>query len=175
MPKEYPVQYAGKISFLRRGIDIGPLEAHSESLNFIREMEIEKNVYNCHYAISDDGQRIDAMMVVSNSYESDVLEAKELFGSFSVGLSGVVGFFSSPKKDYTMYQLGEYLKQLDRSHYGRAWYELNTKQFIAPCSQGPATNVNVYVHRNTKGEIDAIQIEFNRKETELMMEAANDE
>lgn len=174
MSNEYPVLYAGKISFMNQGgVDIGALEAHSSSLNFLRGIEVEKNLYHCHYALSNDGKRVNAIMVVSRDYEGDVLEADELYGSFSVGLSGVVGFFSSPKKEYTMKQMYEYSKQIDREHSGKSWYILNTKQFMVPSSQVPATDVNVYVHRNESKQIDAIQMEFNRKQNDIIMEAVN--
>ena len=173
MAEEYPVLYAGKISFLHHGVDVGALEAHSTSLNFIRSIDIEHAMYNAHYALSEDGKRIGAMMIVSENYYGDVLEANELYGSFSVGLSGVVGFYSSPKKDYTMKQLGVYLKEIERDHKGNAWTIINSKHFLAPSSQTAATNVNVYVHRNGSGTIDALQMEFNRKESQLILEAAN--
>ena len=176
--KEYPVLYAGKMSFLNMGgVDIGALEAHSGTLGFLRGVKVHKSIYHCHYALSDDQKRVDAMMVVSHDYAGEVLIANEPIGSFYVGLSGIVGFFSSPKKEYTMNQLGEYLAQLEKEHSGRNWYSLNSRQFMAPCSQGPATKVNVYAHRDEYGDIDALQIEFNRKEGELLsqgMEAADE-
>jgi hypothetical protein len=42
---------------------------------------------------------------------------------------------------------------------------------MAPASQGLATRVPVFVHRNEQGEIDAIQMEFNRKADEELAEA----
>ena len=167
--KEYPVLYAGKMSFLNLGgVDIGALESHSGSIGFLRGIKVHRSIYHCHYALSEDLKRVDAMMVVSHDYEGDTLIANEPIGSFYVGLSGIVGFFSSPKKEYTMKQLGEYLAQLDKEHTGRAWHVLNSKQFMAPCSQGPATKVIVYAHRDRYGDVDALQIEFNRKEGELL-------
>lgn len=173
MAEEYSVLYAGKISFRNQdGVDVGALEAHSSSYGFIRSIPVEKTMYDCHYALSEDGKRVNALMVVSQHYEKEVLEANEFYGSFNVGLSGVVGFFSSPKKEYTALQMGEYLRQLEKGHSGRGWYTLNSKQFLSPSSQAPATSVSVYVHRNKNKEVDAIQMEFNRKENDKIRRAS---
>ena len=165
---ETPVLYAGRMSFCNAGgVDVGALEAHSKTFGFLRGIKVKKGMYDCHYAIGDNG-RIGAMMIVHVDYESEMLVAEEKIGEFNVGLSGVVGFFSSPKTEYTMNQLGEYLKQLEKDHPMKTWHVLNSRQFMAPCYQAPSTFVGVYAHRNKSGEIDALQIEFNRQENDLL-------
>lgn len=170
--KESPVIYAGRMSFGNAGgVDVGPLEAHSKTLGFLRGIEVRKGFYDCYFAYDDLGH-IGAMMIVNVDYDGEVLTAPEKIGEFNVGLSGVVGFFSSPKTEYTMKQLAEYLKQLEKDHPTKAWYVLNSRQFLAPCSQGPATFVGAYAHRDKSGKIDAIQIEFNREEGALLGKGA---
>jgi len=172
--QETPIIYAGKMSFSNMGgVDIGPLEAHSRSIGFLRGIEVKKGLYYCHYAIAENSQSIGALMIVHQDYEGEVLIASEKIGTFNVGLSGVVGFFSSPKKEYTAKQMGDYFRQLEKEHQGRLWYELNSKQFISPCPQAPATSVPVFVHRDQRGQIDAIQLEFNRRESALLAKGAN--
>lgn len=167
-----PVIYAGRMSFKNmKGVDIGSLESHSQTIGFLQEIPVFKSIYDCYYAYSEDGRRIGSLMIVSEAYESEVLDANEPLGEFTVGLSGVVGFFSSPKTKYSMSQLGDYLRQLEESHGKSNWVELNTRQFMAPCSQAPATKVSVYAHRGRDGEIDAIQMEFNRKENDIISQA----
>ena len=167
-----PVQCAGMMTFMNMdGVDIGSLEARSGMPGFIQKVDVARGRYYCHYALSEDGSRIAAIMIVSADYPGEVLEVPERFGSVTVSLSGVMGFFSSPKKEYSMKQLARYIADLERDHPSRAWVNLNSKQFLAPSSQGVATSVPVFVHRNADGKIDAIQLEFNRKEDELLIEA----
>lgn len=166
-----PVQYAGMMTFMNQnGVDVGPLEARSGMPGFIQQVDVVKGRYYCHYAVSEDGLRIDALMLVSDQYPGEVLETPEKIGSVTVSLSGVVGFFSSPKKEYSMKQLGTYICDLEREHSGRCWVNLNSKQFMSPSSQGVGTSVPVFVHRNADGKVDAFQMEFNRKETDLLIE-----
>lgn len=163
--------YAGKISLNNMGgVDVGALEAHSGTIGFLRGIAVKKGFYNCHYAIAENGRTIGALILVHQDYEGDSLVAEEKLGAFNVGLSGIVGFFSSPKKEYSMKQMGDYFRQLERDHSGLAWVVLNSKQFISPSSQAPATAVKVFAHRDAMGQIDALQIEFNRKESDLLVQ-----
>lgn len=170
--KEFtPVQYAGMITFMNQdGVDVGPLEARKNTFGFIQKIDVVRGRYHCHYALSDDERRINALMIVSEEYDSEILETNEKIGSITVGLSGVVGYFASPKKEYSMYGIESYLADLEREYgdFERRWVNLNGKQFMAPCSQAVGTSISVFVHRNADGKIDALQMEFNRKETELL-------
>ena len=171
--KETPVLYAGKLSLNNmNGVDIGPLEGHPNTIGFINALAVKKGYYDCHYALSEGGKTVGALMIVHQDYAQEALEANEQIGLFNTGLSGVVGFFRSPKRVYTMDLLADYCKDLEDSHSGAAWVVLNTKQFICPSSQAPATSVSVFAHRDESGQIDALQMEFNRKENELLAKGA---
>lgn len=166
------VLYKGTISFTNMsGVDIGSLESHANSAYALTHVAVHKSHYWCHYALTKDSQRVNALMVVSVDYEGEVLNTPEKLGEINVGLSGVVGYFRSPKTEYSSKQLEQYIKDLQKEHSGKAWVHLNTRQFMAPASQGLATRVPVFVHRNDQGEIDAIQMEFNRKADEELAEA----
>ena len=141
------VLYKGTISFTNMsGVDIGSLESHVNSAYALTHVAVHKSHYWCHYALTKDSQRVNALMVVSVD-------------------------FRSPKTEYSSKQLEQYIKDLQKEHSGKAWVHLNTRQFMAPASQGLATRVPVFVHRNEQGEIDAIQMEFNRKADEELAEA----
>lgn len=164
-----PVLCAGMMTLMgQQGVDVGPLEARKGTFGFIENVNVKKGKYYCHYALSEDAQRVEALIIVSETYEPETLEANEKLGDVTVALSGVAGFFASPKKEYSMQQMGEYLAELEKEHEGKDWVNLNSKQFFAPTSQGMSTRIPVYAHRDEKGEIDAIQMEFNRSETELL-------
>jgi len=173
MEKEIrPVMYAGMFTLLSTGLlDVSPLEGREGVAGFLGSIQMKKGRYYCHYAVSDDAQRITAIMVVHADYPGDSLETSEFIGYTQSALSGVVGFFSHPKKAYTLNQLGEYVAQLEKEHSGRCWVNINSKQFFAPSSQGLSTRVPVYGHRDKKGELDALQIEFDPRESELLQTA----
>ena len=172
--QEISVLYAGKMSLNNMGgVDVGALEAHSGTIGFLRGISVKKGFYHCHYAIAENNRTIGALMLVHQDYEGDALIADEKIGAFNVGLSGIVGFFSSPKREYTMKQMGEYFRQLEREHTGLAWVVLNSKQFISPSAQAPATAVSVFAHRDRDGQIDALQMEFNRQENDLLVKGVD--
>ena len=166
----YPIKFVGYMSLMNAGgLDVGSLEGRDGTPSLLSGIAVMKSAYECYYAIREDGRGVGAMMLVSTSYGRDTLEATEKIGEFTVGLSNIVGFFSSPKKEYTLKQLAEYVGQLEKEHAGLGlWTSLNSRQFLAPASQPAATFVSVYAHRNGFGEIDAIQMEFNRKESALL-------
>lgn len=164
--------YKGMISFTNmRGVDIGSLESHHGAEYVMTNVAVHKSHYWCYYGLSEDERRVNALMIVSVDYEGEELHAPEKLGEISVGLSGVVGYFRSPKTEYGLERLEQYVKDLQRQHPDKAWVHLNTRQFLAPASQGLVTRVPVFVHRNEQGEIDAIQMEFNRKADEELAEA----
>lgn len=166
------VMYAGTITFMNRdGVDVCSLESHADSYGTITKVKIREGKYECYYDLTEDVKRVNAIMIVSSDYGSEVLQTPEKLGEINVGLSGVVGFFSSPKKEYTGKQLEKYMGELLSQHNGKAWVHLNSKQFMAPSSQGIATRVPVFVHRDANGDVDAFQMEFNRKADEEMAEA----
>ena len=166
--KPTPVTYVGRISFNgMAGVDVGTLEGHASTCGLVSGIGVKKGYYDCFYAMSEDGMSIGALIVVNEEYEGDSLTAPEKIGEFAVGLSGIVGFFASPKTEYTLRQLGNYIGQIERRKGGRVWYELNTSQFLCPSSQAPATTVEVRAHR-TDGTIDALQIEFNRAQNDVL-------
>jgi hypothetical protein len=164
--------YKGTISFTNmRGVDIGSLEGHRSAEYVLTDVAVHKSLYWCHYGLTEDARRINALMVVSVDYKGEELNTPEKLGEISVGLSGVVGFFRAPKTEYNLERLEQYTKDLQEQHPDKAWVHLNTRQFMAPAAQGLATRVPVFVHRNEQGEIDAIQMEFNRKADEELAEA----
>lgn len=168
------VTYAGTLSLSNAdGVDIGSLEGRAGTTALLSGVQVEKGTYDCYYAAREDGKGIGALIIVSTRFEGEALEATEKIGEFTVGLSNVVGFFRSPKKEYTLNQLADYVKELEDGHgKNRVWVRLNSKQFMSPASQAAATFVPAYAHRNANGEIDAIQIEFNRKESALLEKGA---
>lgn len=164
--------YAGAITFCNmNGVDACSLESHKDSFGVITKIPVRKGRYECYYDLTDDLKRINAIMIVSEDYPGEALSTPEKLGEITVGLSGVVGFFASPKKEYTGKQLERYMGELISQHTGKAWVHLNTKQFMAPSSQGIATRVPVFVHRDANGNVDALQMEFNRKADEELAEA----
>lgn len=170
--KERSVTYVGVITFCNMdGVDIGSLESYQNSYGVITKVAVHKGRYECYYDLIEDLKHVNAIMIVSSDYQGEVLKTPEKLGDINVGLSGVVGFFSSPKKEYTGKQLEKYMGELISQHNGKAWVHLNSKQFMAPSSQGIATRVPVFVHRDADGNVDAFQMEFNRKADEEMAEA----
>lgn len=164
--------YAGKITFCNmNGVDVCSLESHKDSFGVITKVSVRKGHYECYYDLTDDLKRVNAIMIVSEDYPGEALNTPEKLGEITVGLSGVVGFFASPKKEYTGKQLEKYMGELLSQHTGKAWVHLNTKQFMAPTSQGIATRVPVFIHRDADGNVDALQMEFNRKADEELAEA----
>ena len=86
------VLYKGTISFTNMsGVDIGSLESHVNSAYALTHVAVHKSHYWCHYALTKDSQRVNALMVVSVDYEGEVLNTPEKLGEINVGLSGVVG------------------------------------------------------------------------------------
>lgn len=165
----HPVLYLGKIGFSNAcGVDIGSLEGRKGTTAVIAGVPVARGTYECYYAIREDGKAIGAMMIVHETYGGEVLETSEKIGEFTVGLSNVVGFFASPKTEYTLNQLADYVKKLETEHEGHIWHVLNSRQFMAPACQAAATFVSAYAHRNQDGYVDAIQIEFNREESALL-------
>lgn len=166
------VGYVGMMTFFNMdGVDVGSLESRKDSIGVLTKIPVHKGRYECYCALTDDAKHIEALMIVSDDYRGEVLKTPEKLGEVNVGLSGMVGFFSSPKREYTGKQLERYIGELLRDHSGKAWTQLNTRQFMAPSSQGIATAVPVFAHRNAQGEIDALQLEFNRKADEELAEA----
>ena len=166
------VVYAGTITFMNKdGVDVCSLESHKDSFGVITKIPVHKGHYECYYDLTDDQKRVNAIMIVSEGYPGETLKTPEKLGEITVGLSGIVGFFASPKKEYTGKQLEKYMGELLSQHTGKAWVHLNTKQFMAPTSQGIATRVPVFVHRDADGNVDALQMEFNRKADEELAEA----
>ena len=159
-----PVQHVGQISFNNMmGVDFGPLEGRASAANMVAAIAVKKGVYDCYKGIDPATGKVSAIMVVHPDYASEELTTEELYGNAIVGLSGMVGFFCSPKKEYSMKQLGNYINELLSDHPSgeRGWHILNTRQFMAPSGRMPGSEVSLHIHRDANDEIDALKIEFD--------------
>lgn len=170
------VTQRGEISFVNNPlIDICSLESTADSLWCLLGIKIKQGRYDCYDALSEDGKRIGAIMLVHVGYpnkenptaeEREELVTPEKVGDFCVGMSGVVGFFRHPKTQYSKKALDGYLDDLKRFHNPAVpWSEVNSRQFIAPSGQLPGSVVTVWAHRSEDdGEYDALKLEFGRKD-----------
>lgn len=169
-----PVVYQGKMSFNSTPkIDIGSIEAKKTTLGHILGLDIKRGYYDCFHAFHEDGKRIGALMIAHEDYPDESLVTNDKIGEILVGLSGVVGFFCSPKTEYTFKRLGHYIDDLKSRHPdANVWSELNSRQFVAPSSQTPGSVIDVWGHKDGKGQIDALRLEFRRVEQRNPVEVA---
>ena len=176
MEKELiPVVYDGRISLNSTPkIDVCSLEARTTTMGHILGLPVKRGYYDCYHAIHEDGKRVGAIMVAHIDYPGDELVTNEKIGEILVGLSGIVGFFCSPKTEYSLNRLKEYIGDLKRFHpLNEPWAERNSRQFVSPSSQAPGSAIDVWGHRDGNGEIDALRIEFRRVELRNPIDAAN--
>lgn len=170
-----PVKYLGLISFNNMmGVDFGPLEGRAEAANMLREIPVKKGTYQCYKGIDPVTCKVSAVMAVHPDYPGEELITDEHYGDAIVGLSGMVGLFCSPKKEYSMKQLGQYLRELSRDYPtgSRGWHILNSKQLMAPSGRMPGSAVSLFVHRDGSGQIDALKVEFDHLKERNPEEAA---
>lgn len=161
-----PIRRVGLLSFRNDGgVDVGGLESSNDAVGAIKGIKVRKTLYEAYYSVREDGLGIGALIVASEDFRGETLTASEKLGEIIVPLSGIVGFFCSPKKAYTAKQMDKYLKELEHDYHasGTFWKVLNSRQFICPSGQPIGSVVPVFCHRNKQGQIDAIQMEFSRK------------
>lgn len=170
-----PVIYRGKMSFNSTPkIDIGSLEAKKSTIGHVLGLDVKPGYYDCFYALHEDRKRVGALMVAHESYPGESLVTNEKIGEILVGLSGVVGFFCSPKTEYSFKQLGRYIDDLKKRHTDEnVWAELNSRQFVAKSSQTPGSAIDVWGHRGEDGKIDALRLEFRRVGEKNPVDVAN--
>ena len=164
-----PVEYAGKLKLTEGLVDVGSLESTKRTLGFVQGLKVKPGVYAC-YVGRDGNGRNGALIIVSESFEGESLEATESFGEAPVGLTGMVGFFRAPKKEYTANQLDAYIKEL-MADSRKGQTVINSKQFMAASGMSPAVKAPIFVHRDVNGEVDAVQIEFRQALNEIMAKA----